>query len=206
MKTTIVDYGAGNLRSVATALWRAGAEPEIACDPDAVRAADRLVLPGVGAAGAAMESLRALGLADALDAFRATGRPFLGICVGMQVLAEDLLEYGAHRGLGWVRGTVDRLPTAGDPSPRVPHMGWSEIVPDGTGSPLLGASRRDRFFYFCHSYRLAERDGVTVARATHGEAFTCAIAFENVFACQFHPEKSHIAGHKLLERFLDWSP
>jgi len=206
VKTTVVDYGAGNLRSVTTALWRAGAETEIASDPDAVRRAERIVLPGVGAAGAAMASLRERGLASALDEFRATGRPFLGICVGMQLLADELREFGSHQGLGWIRGAVDRIPVDGDGDLRVPHMGWSEIESTDRASPLLGTSRRDRYFYFCHSYRLVDDVGVAVARATHGAKFTCAIAVDNVFACQFHPEKSHVAGQKLLERFLEWAP
>jgi glutamine amidotransferase len=207
MKTTVVDYGAGNLRSIMTALCRADADPEVASDPDAVRRAERVVLPGVGAAGAAVESLRERGLVEALDAFRASGRPFLGICVGMQLLADELLEFGSYRGLGWIRGVVDQIGAGdGDKGVRVPHMGWSEIALTDRQSPLLGTSRRDRFFYFCHSYRLVGDDGVAVASVTHGTSFTCAVAFDNVFACQFHPEKSHVAGQKLLERFLEWAP
>lgn len=206
MKVTVVDYGAGNIASVANALWRAGGEPVVSADPVEVGAAERVVLPGVGAAGAAAERLRALGLDQALDAFRATGRPFLGICVGMQLLAEDLHEHGHTRGLGWIRGRVDAI----DPGPQrnlqVPHMGWSEIEPINGGSRLLGSSARDRCFYFCHSYRLVGDEGVAVARAHHGEVFTCAIEVDNVFACQFHPEKSQIAGERLIRRFLDWSP
>ncbi len=206
MKVAVIDYGAGNLRSVATALWRAGGEPKVTSDPDEIRRAERVVLPGVGAAGAAIAQLRALHLDSALAEFRATARPFLGICVGMQILAQELLEFGQHRGLGWMPGTVDRLDTTDDPRLRVPHIGWSEISPTERGSALLGASLRDRYFYFCHSYRLTRDVGVAVARATHGSAFTCAVQFDNVFACQFHPEKSHIAGQKLLERFLAWRP
>ncbi len=206
MKVTVIDYGVGNLRSVATALWRAGGEPEITSDPDVVRRAERVVLPGVGAAGAAITQLRALHLDSALLEFRAAARPFLGICVGMQLLAEELLEFGRHRGLGWIAGVVDRLEKTDDPGLRIPHIGWSEITPTERHSKLLGTSLRDRYFYFCHSYRLTGDHGVAVARTTHGTPFTCAVQFDSVFACQFHPEKSHVAGQKLLERFLAWRP
>jgi len=206
VKVAVIDYGVGNLRSVATALWRAGGEPEITSDPDAIRRAERIVLPGVGAAGAAITRLRGLHLDAALADFRVTGRPFLGICVGMQLLAEELLEFGRHRGLGWMRGVVDRLEITDDPELRVPHIGWNEIAHTERGSALLGSSLRERYFYFCHSYRLTGDEGVAVARTTHGAAFTSAVQFDNVFACQFHPEKSHVAGQKLLERFLAWRP
>lgn len=206
MKVTVVDYGAGNITSVANAIWRAGGEPVISAEPEAISRAQRVVLPGVGAAGAAAEKLRALGLDASLDAFRATGRPFLGICVGMQLLAEDLLEYGHHRGLGWIRGRVELIDPAGETGVRVPHMGWSEVSLTGRRSSMLGASARERSFYFCHSYRLVGDDGVAVATVNHGPPFTCAVETDNVFACQFHPEKSQIAGQRLIERFLDWNP
>lgn len=206
MNVVVVDYGAGNIGSVANALWRAGAEPVISADPDVVARAERVVLPGVGAAGAAAAQLRALGLEAGLNAYRATGRPFLGICVGMQLLADDLLEYGHHKGLGWMRGRVELIDPAGDPSVRVPHMGWSEVEATARGVELIGSSVRDRTFYFCHSYRLVGDEGVAAATVAHGAPFTCAVLFDNVFACQFHPEKSQVAGQKLIERFLDWAP
>jgi glutamine amidotransferase len=203
MKVTLVDYGAGNIGSAANALWRAGGEPDVTADPDRVRQAERVVLPGVGAAGSAMESLRNLGLDAALDDVRKSGRPFMGICIGMQVLADDLLEFGRHKGLGWVRGRIEQIEGAEDV--RVPHIGWSQIDHGDRSSAVLGS--RDRYFYFCHSFRLVQDDGgIAVASVAHGKPFTCAIEFENVFACQFHPEKSQVAGQRLIERFLAWKP
>lgn len=206
MNVVVVNYGAGNIGSVVNALWRAGVDPVVTSDPDCVRRADRVVLPGVGAAGAAMAKLRELGLDEALDDVRRAGRPLLGICVGMQVMAEELLEFGRHQGLGWIRGTVEALDDDGDPSVRVPHIGWSPVKPVGSGSTMIGPSSRDRHFYFCHSYRLAGDEGVAVASVEHGMPFTCAIEFDSVFACQFHPEKSHVAGQQLLGRFMRWNP
>lgn len=202
MKTTVVDYGAGNIGSAANALWRAGAEPEVTADPDRVRKAERVVLPGVGAAGAAMEALRSTGLDIALSEHRGSGRPFMGICIGMQLLAEELLEFGRHKGLGWIRGSIARIEP--EDGVRVPHIGWSEIDYAGRPSSVLGT--RDRYFYFCHSFRLVGDDGVAVASVAHGKPFTCALEVDNVFACQFHPEKSHTAGQRLIERFLAWKP
>ncbi|HEX2653030.1 MAG TPA: imidazole glycerol phosphate synthase subunit HisH [Xanthobacteraceae bacterium] len=204
MKVTVVDYGAGNIGSVANALWRAGGEPVVTSDPDRVRSAERIVLPGVGAAGAAIKAIRAGGLDQALDSARKAGRPFMGICVGMQVLADELLEFGNHRGLGWVRGIVAAIDPGENKSVRVPHIGWSEIDLGAKRSSVLGS--RDRYFYFCHSFRLVRDEGIAVATVAHGEPYTCAIEFDNVFACQFHPEKSQIAGQRLIERFLAWKP
>jgi glutamine amidotransferase len=206
LNVIVVNYGAGNIGSVVNALWRAGADPIVTADPDRVRRADRVVLPGVGAAGPAIVKLRELGLDEALEEVRRAGRPLLGICVGMQLMAEELLEFGRHKGLGWIRGTVELLDTGGDPMVRVPHIGWSHIQEVGGKSRMIGLSPKDRFFYFCHSYRLTGDEGVAVARVDHGVPFTCAIEFDSVFACQFHPEKSHVAGQRLLARFLNWNP
>ncbi len=132
MQVAIVDYGAGNIESVRNALLTAGAKPIIARDPDAVMAADRLVLPGVGAAGHAARRLMQTGLSDALvEVVRRQGRPMLGICLGMELLAERLLEFGEHGGLAWLPGDVVHLRDAGVTAARVPHMGWSTIEPDG---------------------------------------------------------------------------
>lgn len=206
MRVTIVDYDAGNIRSVANAVWRAGGEPEIACDPDSVRLAERIILPGVGAAGAALARLRERHLDEALGEVRRIGRPILGICVGMQVFADELFEFGRHRGLGWMRGRIEAIDPHGDKGVRVPHIGWAEVTFTERRTTLIGPSSRDRHFYFCHSYRLVGDEGVSVARVSYGSPFTCAVSFGSVFACQFHPEKSQLAGQRLLERFLEWRP
>jgi imidazole glycerol-phosphate synthase subunit HisH len=206
MNPLVVDYGAGNLRSVAQALWRVGAEPEISADPQCVRRAERVVLPGVGAAGPALKRLRSAQLDCALNEARSAGCPIFGICLGMQFMAEELLEYGRHQGLGWIRGKVEILDAARYPSARVPHMGWNEIEPTGRATLMSCSKRQDRNFYFCHSYHLSGDDDIAVARVTHGATFTCAVQFDTVFATQFHPEKSHVAGQRLIERFLTWRP
>ena len=169
MKVAIVDYGAGNIESVRNALFAAGAEPVVAREPDAVLAADRLVLPGVGAAGAAAERLNASGLGEALqEAVRRRGRPMLGICLGMELLAERLFEFGEHRGLGWLPGEVVHLREAGVARARVPHMGWNVVEPSGPAARFFQAPERMRTFYFCHSYTLVTGAATAVAaRATY---------------------------------------
>src|SRR5262245_51634245 len=153
-KLVIVDYGAGNLASVKTAIERLGIDARISSTPDEVLAADRIILPGVGAAGLALSGLRSRRLDEALhEAVRVRGRPFLGICLGMQVMAKRLYEFGEHEGLGWIDGTVVHLSEVAAP-PRVPHMGWVEISPTPVGKGLLQSLRGDRQFYFCHSFAL----------------------------------------------------
>lgn len=204
MKVTIVDYGASNLRSVRQAFWMAGAEPEISSDPEAIRRADRVVLPGVGAAGPALEALRKQGLDRALDETRRVGNPVMGICLGLQVMADEIHEFGSYRGLGWMRGRVERI--SASPGIRIPHMGWSEVQATESGRDLIGSGRKDKHFYFCHSNRLYADEGVAAATVTYGGNFTVAVQFGNVFAVQFHPEKSQVAGQRLIQRFLDWAP
>jgi len=203
---TIVDYGAGNLRSVANAFYLAGAEPEVADDPDAVASAERIVLPGVGAAGPALEAIRRSGMAEALDTARKRGAPIMGICLGMQVMAETLDEYGTHKGLGWIPGRVGPLEDRATAPCRAPHTGWAEIEATDAAGGLIGAGRRDRFVYFCHSNCLVTDESVVAAKAEHGGALVAAIRHENLFAVQFHPEKSQLGGERILQAFLDWTP
>lgn len=208
MRVAIVDYGAGNIESVRNALLTAGAEPVIARDPDAVLAADRLVLPGVGAAGPAARRLVEAGLSEALhDAVRRQGRPMLGICLGMELLAEQLLEFGTHRGLAWLPGKVVHLRDAGVAGARVPHMGWNTVEPVGAAARFFQAPERMRTFYFCHSYTLVTAATEAVAARTNYEApLVAAVFHDTVLATQFHPEKSQTNGQKLLRAFLDWTP
>ncbi len=203
----LVDYGAGNLHSVHNALKAAGASGvKVTADPAVVRAADRIVLPGVGAFGACAAGLRAIpGLVDAMaERVRGGGVPFLGICVGMQLLATRGLEYGVTEGLGWVPGEV-RLIERTDPAIKVPHMGWNDVVPTRhrDGAELIAAGEA----YFLHSYHFQPDDGAHVAAMTdHGGGLVAAVAHDNLLGVQFHPEKSQGYGLELLARFLDWNP
>ena len=201
MSIALIDYGAGNLHSVANALKAAGAEGvAITADADMVARADRIVLPGVGAFGACASALRAVpGMVDALDRrVRGDGVPFLGICVGMQLMADAGEEMGTHPGLGWIRGTVRYL-TSDDPGVKVPHMGWNDVVPRHA-HPLIEPGEA----YFLHSYGF---DGDDVIAATdHGGVVTAAIGRDNMLGVQFHPEKSQRYGLELLRRFLSWQP
>lgn len=199
MTLALIDCGAGNLYSVANALNAAGAsDVAITADADVVARAERIVLPGVGAFGACAAALRGIpGLVEALDRrVRREGAPFLGICVGMQLLADTGEEFGEHRGLGWFAGRVRRLAPS-DPAARVPHMGWNAVAPVAD-HPLVPAGEA----YFLHSFAYAG-EGV-VATTDHGGAVTAAIARDNIAGVQFHPEKSQRYGIALLERFLAW--
>jgi len=197
----LIDYGAGNLQSVRNALKAAGAEDVVVtADPDAVRHADRIVLPGVGAFAHCMTALTAIdGMVDALnDRVIAQGHPFLGICVGMQLMAEAGEEHGRHQGLAWISGTVRRIePT--NPALKVPHMGWNDVVPTRP-HPLLQAGEA----YFLHSYAFEGTD--VLAQTDHGGPIVAAIGRDNFAGVQFHPEKSQRYGLALLSRFLEWQP
>lgn len=196
----LIDYGAGNLHSVHNALKAAGAaDVAVTADPDAVRRADRIVLPGVGAFGACAAGLRGIaGMVDALEerALRG-GVPFLGVCVGMQLLATRGLELGEHPGLGWIAGEVAAIPP-GD-AVRVPHMGWNDVTPVAP-HPLVARGEA----YYLHSFAFAGE--AVIATTDHGGTRTAAIGRDNLVGVQFHPEKSQRYGLELLERFLTWRP
>lgn len=203
----VVDTSMGNLRSVARALARAGAEVEISADPDRVRHAERVVVPGQGAFGDCARALDA-GLREVLREHVAKDRPYLGICLGMQVLFDTSEEAPGATGLGIVRGTVRRFaadmrdPTDANRRLKVPHMGWNDV--EGA-HPLLPARE---YFYFVHSYYCDPVDGALTAGTTeYGIRFCAAIARGALFACQFHPEKSQRAGARVLQRFVEggWS-
>jgi glutamine amidotransferase len=202
----IVDYGAGNLGSVKRAVWRAGGEADIATAPEDLADADRIILPGVGAAGTAAARLRERGWAAALeDHVRRRGKPMLGICLGLQLLAERLHEFGEHAGLGWIPGDVEPIAAAADL--RVPHMGWNAVAISRSATALFGSASPSPVYYFCHSFRLVGApDDIVVARTEHGGDVIAAVCTETVFATQFHPEKSQIEGERLLAAFLDWKP
>lgn len=200
----LVDYGAGNLHSVENALKAAGAEGvTVTADPDVVRAADRIVLPGVGSFKACAEGLRAIpGLVEAMaERVLVGGAPFLGICVGMQLLASRGVEHGVTEGLDWIGGEV-RLIEVTDPAIKVPHMGWNDVAPM-PHADLIEAGEA----YFLHSYHFAPDDGHMIAAMTdHGGGIAAAVGRDNILGVQFHPEKSQSYGLSLLSRFLEWKP
>ena len=196
----LVDYGAGNLFSVHNALKAAGAARiAVTADPIGIGMADRIVLPGVGAFAAAMRALAGVpGMVDALkETVLTKGRPFLGVCVGMQLMAEAGEEHGCTPGLGWMQGRVRALPAS--PELKVPHMGWNEVRPTAT-HPLIAEGEA----YFLHGFAY-DGDGV-LAETDHGGPVTAAIGRDNMVGVQFHPEKSQRYGLTLLSRFLEWRP
>lgn len=207
MSVALIDYGAGNLHSVHNALRAAGAsDVRVTADPAAVLAAERVVLPGVGSFGACAAGLRAIvGMEQALEErVLEQGAPFLGVCVGMQLLATVGLEYGQTPGLGWIPGEV-RLIERTDPAIKVPHMGWNDVSPTShrDGAELIEAGEA----YFLHSYHFRPHDGHHVAAMTdHGGGLVAAVARDNIVGVQFHPEKSQAYGLALLARFLEWNP
>lgn len=207
-RVAIVDFGAGNLASVQNALSILGAETRIVQSPEDVRSADRLVLPGVGAAGLALQRMRERGLDEALtEAVRVRGHPMLGICLGMQLVADTLYENGQHRGLGWIRGEVVALEDVGV-TENVPHMGWNDVIPFGAAESMFQAlPERRRQFYFAHSFTLRVENEQSVAAYTdYGRRLVAAVLDGTVFAVQFHPEKSQQSGEQLIAAFLDWNP
>jgi imidazole glycerol-phosphate synthase subunit HisH len=200
VRVALVDYGAGNLQSVRNALKAAGAENIlVTADPDAVRAADQIVLPGVGAFAHCMGALSSIdGMVDALNEATGAGAvPFLGICVGMQLMAEAGEEHGRHEGLGWAKGRVRLMD--GNEGVKIPHMGWNDVVPSAP-HPLIEPGEA----YFLHSFAYDGDD--VIATTEHGGAVVAAIGRDNRIGVQFHPEKSQGYGLSLLARFLQWKP
>lgn len=200
----IVDYGVGNLASVRNAFDHLGHDARICCEPMALVGTDRLILPGVGSFRAAMESLSRLGWADALRAYAASGRPLLGICLGMQLLFDSGEEHGPTLGLGLVHGSVVRL----DPVPpnKVPHMGWNNLTQTRPHALLRGI-KPGVDFYFVHSYHCVPTDANdAVAYCNFGGEFVAGIAKGNVAGLQFHPEKSQPGGMRILDNFAEWEP
>jgi imidazole glycerol-phosphate synthase subunit HisH len=196
----IVDYGMGNLRSVQKAFERVGEGAEVTRDADRIRSAAGVVLPGVGAFGACMANLSALGLLEPVREAITAGRPFLGICLGMQLLFDESEEFGPIEGLHILPGRVVRF--APDPGRKVPHMGWNTLRMTRPVPHLAGIAD-GAYVYFVHSYYPVPSDPAIVATATpYGVEFASSVVRDNVFACQFHPEKSQTVGLRLLENFV----
>ncbi|MFS2011472.1 imidazole glycerol phosphate synthase subunit HisH [Azospirillum sp. CT11-132] len=207
----LIDYGSGNLRSAAKAIERAAGEAEssynviVTSDADAVRHADRVVLPGVGAFADCKRGLSEVpGMLDALEeVVHRRGRPFLGICVGMQLMAERGREYGVTEGLGWIRGEVVKLEPA-DPTLKIPHMGWNELN-IRRPHPVLAGLPEGAHAYFVHSYQFKPADPDTlIASADYGGPFAAVVGRDNLVGTQFHPEKSQATGLALIANFLRW--
>lgn len=213
MIVAIVDYGSGNLRSAAKAFERAAAENAIAAEivvtsvPEIIAGADRVVLPGVGAFADCRRGLAAVpGLEAAMhEAVCARGRPFLGICVGMQLMADRGREFGTTDGLGWISGEVVAL-EPNDPALKIPHIGWNELTPH-RAHPLLDGLATGAHAYFVHSYHFCLGDDADLIAATdYGGQVAAVIGHDNVAGTQFHPEKSQMAGLRLIGNFLRWRP
>jgi glutamine amidotransferase len=196
----VVDSGAGNLRSVERALAHAGGAPVVTRDPDVVRRADRVVVPGQGAFADCMAAMNRSGLGEAVRESIRAGVPYLGICLGLQILFDDSDEHGPVAGLGILGGHVVRFPAG---PLKVPHIGWNQVQASGE-EPLLRGIPRDAHFYFIHSYVAVPAEGRQVAlTCDYGGPFCAAVRMDNLFACQFHPEKSQAVGLRLLGNFVD---
>ena len=196
----IIDYGVGNLFSLCSSFRKIGAEITVTGDEDVIRQADKLVLPGVGAFGDAMEKLNATGLDNVLRREAAAGKPILGICLGMQMLFEKSLEYGEHKGLGLLKGRV--VPMAGviPENLKIPHIGWNALR-ISRENRLLRYVRAGDFVYFVHSFYAVDCGESLIATAEYGAELTAAVEQGNVMGCQFHPEKSGEIGLEILRKF-----
>ncbi len=201
----VIDYGMGNLRSVEKALQSLGFDARITSDPEEVVRADRAVLPGVGAFADCRAGLVDSGLKEATAQFIKTGRPFLGICVGMQLLFEKSLEFGEHEGLGYFKGTVKKFPDEIiSKGMKIPQIGWNSITKK-MNHPLLDGIDTGDYFYFVHSYCVkAEEKGVEALSCEYGIDFSAMVIRDNMAATQFHPEKSQKLGLHLLKNFGEW--
>lgn len=206
----IVDYGVGNIRSVCRAVEQVGGIPEVTSCASDISRADRLILPGVGAFRNGMSEITARGLDQALLDFAATGRPILGICLGMQLLASESLEFGKHQGLGLIPGHVVPIPPLGldDKAHKVPFIGWATLVPaniENFESSILSSIKADESVYLVHSFYVdtESTSDVLANYRYNGQRITAAIRRGNVMGCQFHPEKSGAVGLRILRRFLD---
>ena len=199
----IVDYGVGNLFSLRSSLAAVGAEAEVTKDASVIRSAGKVILPGVGAFEDAMNKLRSSGLAETVIAEAASGKPLLGICLGMQMLFDRSFEYGEHAGLGLIPGSVvpigDVIPTG----LKIPHIGWNALHFSDRKSPLFRYIKEGDCVYFVHSYYAADCEKNVIATAEYGAELTAAVQKDNVFGCQFHPEKSGKVGLGILRAFCE---
>ena len=196
----IVDYGVGNLFSLRCSLQSLGLETLVTDDPETIRSADRVILPGVGAFGDAIDKLRATGLDRIVLAEAARGKPLLGICLGMQRLFDRSYEFGEHEGLGLLHGSVVPMQGSIPPELKIPQMGWNALIKKRC-HPLLNEVKEGDCVYFVHSFYAADCDDSLVATTEYGREMTAVVAKDNVMGCQFHPEKSGSVGLKILQAF-----
>jgi glutamine amidotransferase len=201
----VIDYGMGNLMSVQRALESIGCSVIVTNKAEEIQHSDRIVLPGVGAFSAAMEHLQSLRLIDLLtEEVVHRGKPFLGICLGMQLIAKESYEHGHHKGLGWIDASVIKL----EPNKelRVPHMGWNEIIPVVRERSVFDGIDGERSYYFVHSYHVdCEKQEYIGSTCEYGQTFVSSIQHRNIYAAQFHPEKSQKNGISLLRNFIKWT-
>ena len=199
----IVDYGVGNLFSLQSSLKAVGGEPVVSGDPEVLLKADKILLPGVGAFGDAAEKLRSTGLHQVVLEQAKKGTPLLGICLGMQLLFEKSYEYGEHEGLGLIPGTVAPIEGKIPAELKIPHIGWNGLIFPEKRSPIFKDLNPGDHVYFVHSYAAVDCDDYVSARTEYGALLTAAAEKDNVFGCQFHPEKSGPVGLKILKAFCD---
>ena len=200
----IVDYGVGNLFSLNCSFAAIGADTVVTGDAAVLRDAEKIILPGVGAFGDAADKLRATGLDRVVIGEAKAGKPLLGICLGMQLLFEKGCEYGEHDGLGLIPGTVRPISDVIPAGLKIPHIGWNGLHFTAKESPLLRYVREGDCVYFVHSFYAADCDDSVIATAEYGAELTAAVQRDNVFGCQFHPEKSGSVGLSILRAFCEW--
>jgi glutamine amidotransferase len=199
----IVDYGVGNLYSLHRSFEAIGAEVKITADPLEIKNADRILLPGVGAFGDASEKLFSSGLAELLKEEAGKGKPFMGICLGMQMLLEKSFEYGEYTGLGLIKGEVRPISEVIPKGLKIPHIGWNALHIEGEKSPIFKYVNEGECVYFVHSFHGAGCEDAVIATAEYGVPLTAAVGKDNVWGCQFHPEKSGKVGLNILRAFVE---
>lgn len=199
----IVDYGVGNLFSLKSSFKVIGADVVVTSDADIIQKADKIILPGVGAFGDAAKRLSSSGLGGCLISAANSGKPLLGICLGMQLLFNKSYEYGEHKGLGLIPGTVRPIADVISEDLKIPHIGWNSLKIKGQQSPIFKYIKDGDFVYFVHSFYAAECDNYVIASTEYGASLTAAAANKNVFGCQFHPEKSGEVGLNILKAFCE---
>ena len=199
----IIDYGVGNLFSLKSSFAAIGADAVVTCDPAVIDAADRIILPGVGAFEDAARKLRQSGMATIVRQQAAAGKPIMGICLGMQLLFDKSYEYGEHRGLGLIPGAVRPIRDVIPADYKVPHIGWNALTFAGEKSPLFKYLKEGDCVYFVHSYYAADCGDAVTATAEYGAPLTAAVEKGNVYGCQFHPEKSGKVGLSILKAFCE---
>ncbi len=199
----IADYGVGNLFSLHSSFAAIGYETVVTKDPNEVKNADKIILPGVGAFGDAAKKLRESGMYDVIKEEAQNGKPLLGICLGMQMLLDKSYEYGEHEGLGLIKGEIRPIAEVIPKDLKIPHIGWNALCFKGEKSPLFKYINNGDFVYFVHSYYGADCDDAVIATSEYGTPLTAAVAKDNIFGCQFHPEKSGEVGLKILRAFCD---